>query len=167
MSCPMCNSGLYERTPVGWCCSKCNYREPLGDLDVLTTSSRPGQIRGNVWGEKRNPAWNRDDYLTERRKPRKGSLSESKELYARNKQAALSYLTERSFSGKNDYNRHYLAAKMCLELGQLNQAKKHIDVCMSNLAHARSRQAITVLDNQIEEARREVLHDPLRRRKLR
>jgi hypothetical protein len=89
-------------------------------------------VHGNVWGEKRNPAWNRDDYLTARPgKPRAGSLTEFKELYVRNKAAALSYLTDRRFSGRDNYNRHYLAAKMCLELGQLNQARKHIDMALT------------------------------------
>lgn len=134
MSCPRCNSSLYERTPAGWRCSSCNYRERLEDLDVLVQKP-PRGIHGNVWGQVKETQNTIDNGPF--RVIRIGSLDKCLELYKQDKTAALAYLGSHEFAGKANLNRHYLAAKICFELHRFKDAKKHIDVCRAKLKNAK------------------------------
>ena len=100
---PECRSVLYSRTPQGWRCSSCNYLEPLNDAEFLR-NAKPGSVHGNVWGEQRNPGWNRDGYVTPKTAPKRGSFEKFREIRERNLSAALSYLLEYHFTGKADLN---------------------------------------------------------------
>ncbi len=168
MQCPACGSNLYERTPAGWRCSACRHREPLDDLDVLAPPGSRRSPHGNVFGEERRRGWDRDAYLTmPPPRPRIGSIAVFWDIYKRNKRAALHYLTEYRFVGKQHLNRHYLAAKLCLELENLNEAKRHIDICMAHLNEAKEVKSVLALKERIDQARASLLRHALRSRRLR
>lgn len=145
--CPECSSVLYSRTPQGWRCSSCNHLEPLSDTEFLR-NVRPGSAHGNVWGEQRNPGWSRD-YVTPKAAPKRGSFEKFREIRERNAPAALHYLLEYHFTGKADLNRHYIVAEMYCELGKLEQAKKHIDICAERLAQAARPELVKQLRERI------------------
>ena len=161
-SCPECDSVLYSRTPQGWRCSSCDYLEPLDDAEFLR-NTRPGSAHGNVWGEQRNPGWNRDSYVTSEA-PKHGSLKEFRKIRERNRSAALNYLLEHHFAGKADLNRHYLVAELCFELGRLEQAKKHIDICAERSAQAARPELVEQLRERINSARRARFEDDSRQK---
>lgn len=151
MTCPKCNSVLYERGPGGWSCSTCGYRKAHEDSEVLVT--KPGRhLHGNVWGQVRHPRerFNNGPFKV----IRVGSLERFCELYQSDKSAALKYLQTYEFKGKKDLNRHYLAAKLCLELGKVREAQKHIAICRSRLGQARdtpSRYRVLDLSKRIQQ----------------
>ena len=160
-SCPECSSVLYSRTPQGWRCSSCDYLEPLEDTDFLR-NVRPGSAHGNVWGEQRNPGWDRDSYVTPEA-PKRGSLRKFREIRERNLSAALNYLLEHHFTGKADLNRHYLVAELYFELGKLEQAKTHINICAERSAQAARPERLEQLRERIDLARRARFEDDSRR----
>lgn len=135
MSCPRCNSSLYERTLGGWRCSACSYRENLADLDVIV--QRPGRnLHGNVWGQVKDTPEKFDNGPF--KVIRVGSLERYQEIYKADKRKALRYLQTYEFKGKKNLNRHYLAAKLCLELGLLKEARQHITICQARLGEAKN-----------------------------
>lgn len=121
---------MYERGPGGWSCSACGYRKRHEDADVLVT--RPGRnLHGNVWGQVNYPSERFDNGPF--KVIRVGSFERFSVLYQGDKRAALKYLQTYEFKGKKNLNRHYLAAKLCLELGRLREAHKHISICRARL----------------------------------
>lgn len=161
-NCPECSSVLYSRTPQGWRCSSCNHLEPLDDTEFLR-NVKPGSAHGNVWGEQRNPGWNRDSYATPELKRKRGCLEKFREIRKRNAPAALHYLLEHHFPDRADLNRHYFAAEVYYELGKLERAKKHINICVEKLAQAARPELIEQLRERIDLAKRTQLKDDSRR----
>lgn len=155
MPCPRCNSSLYEGTPSGWHCSSCRYKERLHDLDVLV--QRPGRnLHGNIWGEVKHPPERFDNGPF--RVIRVGSFERYRELLQTDKRQALAYLQKYEFRGKNNLNRHYLAAQLCFELNRLKEARQHITICRSRLGeakNARARYQVLELAERIDKALKE------------
>ena len=165
-NCPECSSVLYSRTPQGWRCSSCTHLELLEDTEFLR-NTKPGSAHGNVWGEQRNPGWTRDSYVTPKPTLKRGSFATFREIRERNLSAALNYLLERRFAGNADLNRHYLVAEVCLELGKLEQAKRHIDLCVAKLARAARPGTVRQLEERITLARRAHFGDDSRQNRVR
>ena len=126
---------MYERTASGWRCSMCRYRERLDDLDGIV--QKPGRnLHGNVWGQVKHPPERFDSGPF--RVIRVGPLERYKELYKSDKRQALAYLKTHDFRGASSLNRHYLAAKLCLELNRLEEARQHVTICRSRLENAKN-----------------------------
>ncbi len=63
-------------------------------------------------------------------------------------------MLEHYFTDKNDLNRHFLVAELYFELGRLEQAKNHIDICVRGLARAVNAEPVRLLEERILAARR-------------
>jgi DNA-binding GntR family transcriptional regulator len=72
------------------------------------------------------------------------------EIKRRAARAALTYLEWSHFSERDDLNRHYLAAKLALELGDMTTARLHLEPCVMAKARARHPEKLDALVRQLK-----------------